>query len=84
MQNGLCHRRGAYATAFEKVPRACLARLGGAWALFVYKKGYIHGSEQGPAVMVISRLLAPDSVRSSALAFWPEIDGHPTPRAVDR
>lgn len=27
MQNGLCHRRGAYATAFEKVPRACRRAL---------------------------------------------------------
>ena len=27
MQNGLCHRRGAYTTAFEKVPRACRRAL---------------------------------------------------------
>lgn len=27
MQTGLCHRRGAYATAFEKVPRACRRAL---------------------------------------------------------
>jgi hypothetical protein len=81
MQNGLCHRRGAYTTAFEKVPRACRR------ALVVLE----HYSWTKRAIYMLARLerrrcpyLAPDSVRSSTLACWPAIDGLATSRAVKR